>query len=1028
MPLFQNSVLNKYLKNQDAARIQAAYSNFTAYFHNPERQANIRAAKEEQFQEGFMRELFVNILGYTLNPEPNYNLTTELKNLVGSKKADGAILSSAVGGASFPPSGGPRGALAVIELKGTDTTDLDKINAQAFAYKNNHPGCQYIITSNFEKLRFYIQNAVEHIEFNLFTLTETDFNLLWLCLQADNLLSGIPLKAKEESLLEEENITKKLYKDYSAFKNALWQSLVQNHPQHNPLDLFKKTQKLLDRFLFVFFAEDKGLLPPNSISRMVERYDKLKDEDAYKPLYHIFKQYFGYLNIGRKGKTAQDEIFAYNGGLFLHDDFLDAEAEVDDAILHPHIVNLTNYDFASEVDVNILGHIFEHSLNEIESISAQLEGQTADLTKSKRKKDGVFYTPKYITKYIVENTVGRLCADKKAALGLVDEDYSRGRSNRKKETIKQLDQTLQAYRQWLLGITIVDPACGSGAFLNQALDFLMDEHSYIDALEGQLLGHAFEFPGVENHILEKNIYGVDINEEGVEIAKLSLWLRTAKKGRKLSSLNKNLKCGNSLISDPAVAGDKAFDWQQQFPEVFANGGFDVVIGNPPYVDIKALDPVFVRAFFKLYQTCENRINLYAIFIEKGYSILRSGGVLSFINPNSILINSSYTSIRKLLIDDVTSVVKLPDNVFVDAKVETIIFELTKDSSAKEVSAILYPKDENITFIDSTRRILIDKANWKSNQDYNFNIFISKRQFNVLRKIESVGTKLGEIAKFSLGITPYDKYQGHSEETISSRIYHSDKKLDETYKPLISGANIIRYGVSNKVNEYIKYGPWLGAMREESFFTEPRILVRQIVSSKPPRIFAGYTEESLYFTQIGFGIIPSNDKLDCLLLLSILNSSLITFYHKFRFLDLEKELFQKILIANCKQLPVVFDANLEIESLISAKAKKIITLIQENNLAISNFIELIESKFTLKLSQNLQNWPSLDFKGFLAELKKAKVKLTLPEEAEWLPYFTTQKEKANALHAQITQLDKEIDQMVYQLYGLTEEEIKIVEGV
>jgi tRNA1(Val) A37 N6-methylase TrmN6 len=556
----------------------------------------------------------------------------------------------------------------------------------------------------------------------------------------------------------------------------------------------------------------------------------------------------------------------------------------------------------------------------------------------------------------------------------------------------------------------------------------MDEHSYIDALEGQLLGHAFEFPGVENHILEKNIYGVDINEEGVEIAKLSLWLRTAKKGRKLSSLNKNLKCGNSLISDPAVAGDKAFDWQQQFPEVFANGGFDVVIGNPPYVDIKALDPVFVRAFFKLYQTCENRINLYAIFIEKGYSILRSGGVLSFINPNSILINSSYTSIRKLLIDDVTSVVKLPDNVFVDAKVETIIFELTKDSSAKEVSAILYPKDENITFIDSTRRILIDKANWKSNQDYNFNIFISKRQFNVLRKIESVGTKLGEIAKFSLGITPYDKYQGHSEETISSRIYHSDKKLDETYKPLISGANIIRYGVSNKVNEYIKYGPWLGAMREESFFTEPRILVRQIVSSKPPRIFAGYTEESLYFTQIGFGIIPSNDKLDCLLLLSILNSSLITFYHKFRFLDLEKELFQKILIANCKQLPVVFDANLEIESLISAKAKKIITLIQENNLAISNFIELIESKFTLKLSQNLQNWPSLDFKGFLAELKKAKVKLTLPEEAEWLPYFTTQKEKANALHAQITQLDKEIDQMVYQLYGLTEEEIKIVEGV
>src|SRR5690606_8444402 len=179
--------------------------------------------------------------------------------------------------------------------------------------------------------------------------------------------------------------------------------------------------------------------------------------------------------------------------------------------------------------------------------TAQLEGQEVDKSKSKRKKDGVFYTPKYITKYIVDNTVGKLCEEKKAELGIVDEEYAKGRRNRKKDIIKRLDENLQGYRNWLLHITICDPACGSGAFLNQALEFLMEEHRYIDELESQLLGHDFEFPGVENHILEKNIFGVDINEESVEIAKLSLWLRTAQRGRKLTLLNNNIKCGNSLI-------------------------------------------------------------------------------------------------------------------------------------------------------------------------------------------------------------------------------------------------------------------------------------------------------------------------------------------------------------------------------------------------------------------------------------------------------------------------------------------------
>ena len=438
MAFFQNSVLNKHLKGQNAEMIKAAYQKFTAYFHNPAIQQNIREAKEEQFQEGFLRELFVHILGYTLNPQPNFNLTTELKNEIGAKKCDGAILQDGK-------------ALGVIELKGTDTKDLDKINVQAFNYKNNQTGCVYVITSNFEKLRFFIHHSVEHLEFNLFTLTETEFQLLWLCLRVDNLLNGVPLKVKEESLLEEEKITKQLYKDYATFRYDLWQNMVKNNARADKLLLFKKTQKLLDRYLFIFFAEDSGLLPPNSISRIIERWEILKREDAYKPLYDIFKQYFAYIDTGRKGQKTIDDIFAYNGGLFQPDELLDTIV-LDDEILYPHVIKLTNYDFQSEVDVNILGHIFENSLNEIESITAQLEGQEIDKSKTKRKKDGVFYTPKYITKYIVDNTVGKLCEEKKAELGVIDEEYDKGRRNRKKNTIKSLDKNLQAYRNWLLNI------------------------------------------------------------------------------------------------------------------------------------------------------------------------------------------------------------------------------------------------------------------------------------------------------------------------------------------------------------------------------------------------------------------------------------------------------------------------------------------------------------------------------------------------------------------------------------------------
>lgn len=247
MPLFQSSVITKHLQNQNKAHIAIKWENFKNHFHNPKVQEEIKSLKEEQYQGEFLEDFFVKILDYTKpasSSETKFNLTTEYKNIKDSKKADGAIIVNDA-------------VKAVIELKGTNTTDLGKIEVQAFGYKNNQPECTYVITSNFEKLRFYIDNAIEHLEFNLFTLTEKEFNLLYLCLAYENIENDIPKKIKDQSISQEDAITKKLYRDYSLFKRELHQSLVILNPQFDALALFQKSQKLLDRFLFLFFAEDR---------------------------------------------------------------------------------------------------------------------------------------------------------------------------------------------------------------------------------------------------------------------------------------------------------------------------------------------------------------------------------------------------------------------------------------------------------------------------------------------------------------------------------------------------------------------------------------------------------------------------------------------------------------------------------------------------------------------------------------------------------------------------------------------------
>lgn len=1003
MQIFQRSILKKYIDGIDADKLDKLYEHYSEYFLNQEIQDNILDCKEEQFQEGFLRELFVNLLGYTIKPSLNYNLATEIKNEGNQKKADGAIFVNDK-------------VVGVIELKDHKTPDLSQIEAQAFGYKNKHKEAVYVAVSNYEKLRFYIDNAVDYEEFDLFHLTRNDFARLWICLAYENIKNNLPKQIKSASLTNEEQITNALYKDYSNFKRDLFEDILKNNPtddtEHKIL-LFKKTQKLLDRLLFIFFAEDRGLLPPNSIMMVINQWEKLKELDEYQPFYNRLKKYFGYMNTGFQGKNY--EVFAYNGGLFKPDEVLDG-LNISDDILKNYCKKIADYDFASDVDVNILGHIFENSLTEIEEITTKLQQGEAP-TISKRKKDGVFYTPQYITKYIVENTVGKLCKEKKAELGIKEEEYFADKK-RQVATKKTLVGKLDAYREWLLQISICDPACGSGAFLNAALNFLIAEHKLIDEMSAKVAGESIVFPNVENSILENNLYGVDINEESVEIAKLSLWLRTAKPHRKLNSLNNNIKCGNSLIDDPAIAGDKAFNWQNEFPKVFEKGGFDVVIGNPPYgATFNQQEKKYITNIYKSYRY---KYESYIYFIEKAIGLVKENGIIEYITPQLWLSLDEASIIRSIVLQyDLQTIRFYGEDAFPDAVVNTCSYKIQKRK----------PNDELVICDVSDKERTVSKNDIVEKQSLKINFRLDVCQLKILEKIRSNNIQLSDLGTIIQGITPYDKARGQSEEIIKNRAYHHNEKVDDTCGYWLDGQDIARYSV-RWGGTWLSYGDWLAAPREKCYFEGPRILFREI-PGQGKRLQATYYDQEAYY---GHSISPfrlkENDDRLLKALLVCVNSRLLSWYGSLVLPNLAKDIFPKVNPKDIAQLPIPVDlkSNRNLVSMFADCADQMLSLYSQLQEKRQRFLRRIQDNLGVqKVTSALERFDELDFKAFVVELKKQKISLSLAQQDEWEDYFNQYKAECNALTTQITATDNEIDQKVYELYGLDDDDVKVIEG-
>ena len=1004
MAFFQKTILKKYQAMLPKEQVSEAWQKYQVYFLNPKIQENILHSKEEQFQEGFLRELFVKILGYTLNPSPDYNLITEQKNETDAKKADGAIWLNGT-------------VIGVIELKDHKTTDLKKVETQAFQYKNQNKDACYVIISNFEKLRLYIDNATEHREWNLFTLTETDFEELYCCLAWTQIQKGITIQMKKSSVSEEKNVTETLYKDYSSFKRELFEDILKNNPAQEgdekewQLLLYKKTQKLLDRLLFIFFAEDGGLLPPNLMLQILNEWQKIKDLDIDISLYQRIKQYFGYLDVGNFKK----DIFAYNGGLFRTDKVLD-DLIISDELLHKHTKKLSGYNFKSDVDVNILGHIFEHSLSEIEEVTQRIMGVEVDSSKSKRKKDGVFYTPSYITKYIVENTVGKLCTEKKQTLGIKEEEYFSDRKRQKQTKLHLLDQ-LKAYREWLLQITILDPACGSGAFLNAALSFLMDEHRLIDEMEAKIAGSTIVFQDIENSILENNLFGVDINEESVEIAQLALWLRTAKPQRKLSSLSENIKCGNSLISDPAIAGDKAFDWEKEFPQVFAKGGFDVVIGNPPYgADLSKEQKKYLETRF---DTFEYQVNTYVVFYERGLNLLKEYGILGYITPATFTTQYYYKKLRNFIQNyKMLNISRYMYEVFPDANIgDTISLILRNDTNNKEsIDLSVYQS------VNDRMDIIVEYQMFINNDGtYNFsntNFQLNKLYINTL--------PLDEIANVIVGIKAYQKGKGipkQTDEVVKNKIYTSNYRVDDSFIQCVNGRDFYRYTFLMEPEMYLSYGLWLAEPRNSApFFDDEKIILRQTADCL---IATLDTHKRINLNNVyNVGLLNNNYSLKYIL--AILNSKLMEY------------LYRNIVQENGRVFPEVKKAvlgKIPIKNMQFAEQQLFVQSV-DDILAINEKLRSKRTRFLRRLSENIEGikvtsslstFDQLEFADFLKELKKQKITLKLSQQDEWEDYFNDYRSACRQLSEQITEIDKEIDLRVYKLYGLTYDEVLIVDA-
>ena len=1021
--LFNKRLLQSHLNNfeypqgYDFERVEKIIDKWQESIQN----GNYDRTKETQVQASFLHYFFNIILGYTEmhDNSETWHLINEAKTELDGTKADGAL-------GYFTKDEKSNVTRAVIELKDAKThlaqkqstrKDYDSPISQAFSYSSKFDRCDWIIVSNFKEIRLYNKERGQGYfeSFEILNLKdEKEFKRFYFLLCKQNLLDK-----NRKSLLDnlvtdttknEEEITKEFYKDFKTLRQKLFQHICEHNPNIDKKLLLVKTQKLLDRLIFIMFCEDSkvGLLQHKTLENYYKMGQQLPIPSDEK-ITTIFKGLFQAIDKG----SETPRINAYNGGLFKVDNDLDNLIIKDSA--WKGIIDLANYDFDSDLNVNVLGHIFEQSLSDLEQIKAEIDGIEQDKNKSKRKKDGIFYTPEYITRYIVEQTVYNDLEE----------------SPDKLETIK-----------------ILDPACGSGAFINQAHTFLKEQYKIrteekIDNeraskrggeefLQVNMLKHT-NVAETDRSILLNNLYGVDLNEESTEITKLALWLKTAKSDQPLQNLDNNIKCGNSLIDDATIAGYKAFNWHEQFKAIMDNGGFDCIIGNPPYVFTRTQEyEENMKLYFQNYLCSNNiikeqkgkniqsgKLNLYTWFIIKSIELLKDGGVLGFIIPNGILRTTTYDLVRKFILDNtkILQIVDMGAGVFEGVTASTVILILEKNNNTdcchnNDINVIT--NVENLLLKQFTS-YKIKQLDFLNNTSFAFNIFVDSDKQNVNEKINNNAVYLGEICKYiSPGI------DGDQEK------YVSKIKETEKHKPLLYGKNIGKYSIHGNDNYILYDRALLNRARSEEIYLSEKIVLQRISGGTSP-IHACIDRDNYYtFNSVNNIVLKPESNYNLAFLLALLNSKLLNWYYANNFSN-NSNLTVNISKTFLEKLPIVKATTEQQENLIKM-AEKMLELNKLMQKDLNLALELIQTEYSPKnISRNLENFYTLGVHPFLEELEKQGVKLSLSKKEELLAWYKQKSEALNNIKSQIDTLNHSIDQEVYKLYNLTPEEIQIIEG-
>jgi hypothetical protein len=539
-----------------------------------EKSGRLAKLKETQLQGDFLAEVFGQALGYTGPTDGAEVWHREQHHQIEGETPD-AILGVFRQASDRKP-------LAVVELKGPKVhLDRDRSNgrtavAQCWDYLiNTPPECRWGIVSNYVSFRLYERSSTKRVyeHFTLQSLRDFDtFKQFYILFQRQGLVEADPYLSvpRAVSLLQktanrQREVSDKLYDAYSTNRLNLISELhfKKNHSLDDSIEM---AQRLFDRIMFIAFCEDRHLLPEKTIPKA---YTVAGFHAVTNPRWQQFKHLFRFIDEGNEDYG----ISRFNGGLF--EKHAVDDLELPDTPWTNFFNNISTYDFADEVNLDVLGHLFERSITELEKLkesglfggdAEKAERYAAMPQSAKRKQLGIYYTPPELTSRIVQYTVEELIAERFAAaaveFGIEEKDARRGIAP---DDAKYWKQCLDILRK----LKIVDPACGSGAFLFQAYDALEARyHEVVGHLEQSGDAEAKTlFRQIPTFILQENLYGVDLSPEAVEITQLALWIRSAAPGQLLAKLSENIVHGNSLVHDPAVH-PAGFDWRQRFPSVF----------------------------------------------------------------------------------------------------------------------------------------------------------------------------------------------------------------------------------------------------------------------------------------------------------------------------------------------------------------------------------------------------------------------------------------------------------------------------